>query len=102
MENLVQEELDKLKTELITSEELFRIKNQILGGYLRALDDNGKLADVLSLYQLLYGDWRELLRGYEELDTVTPEDVQRVAKKYFVPENRTIAELNPPAKGAGN
>ncbi|EKR27952.1 peptidase M16 inactive domain protein [Leptospira interrogans serovar Bataviae str. L1111] len=102
VENLVQEELDKLKTELITSEELFRIKNQILGGYLRALDDNGKLADVLSLYQLLYGDWRELLRGYEELDTVTPEDVQRVAKKYFVPENRTIAELNPPAKGAGN
>ncbi|EMM75965.1 M16 family metallopeptidase [Leptospira santarosai] len=98
VENLVQEELDRLKTELITSEELFRIKNQILGGYLRALDDNGKLADVLSLYQLLYGDWKELLRGYEELDTVTPEDVRRVAKKYFVSENRTIAELNPPSK----
>lgn len=105
VESLVQGELDRLKTELITSEVLFKIKNQILGGYLRALDDNGKLADVLSLYQLLYGDWKELLRGYEELDTVTPEDVQRVAKKYFVPENRTIAELNPPTKetkGIGN
>ncbi|AXR59395.1 M16 family metallopeptidase [Leptospira mayottensis] len=98
VESLVQGELDRLKTELITSEVLFKIKNQILGEYLRALDDNGKLADVLSLYQLLYGDWKELLRGYEELDTVTPEDVRRVAKKYFVPENRTIAELNPPVK----
>ncbi|XDD51919.1 M16 family metallopeptidase [Leptospira sp. WS92.C1] len=98
VENLVQEELERLKTEPITSEELFKIKNQILAGYLRGLDDNGKLADVLSLYQLLYGDWKELLKGYEELDAVTPEDVQRVAKKYFVLENRTIAELNPPAK----
>ncbi|MDV6235730.1 pitrilysin family protein [Leptospira ellisii] len=97
VESIVQEELDRLKTIPVTSEELFKIKNQIVAGYLRALDDNGKLADVLSLYQLLYGDWKELLRGYEELDAVTPEDVQRVANKYFVPENRTIAELNPPA-----
>lgn len=98
VENVVQEELDRLKTEPITNEELFRIKNQILGSYLRGLDDNGKLADVLSLFQLLYGDWKEILRGYEELDAVTPEDVQRVARKYFVLENRTIADLNPPVK----
>ena len=37
------------------------------------------------------GDWRELNTAGTKLQAVTPADIQRVAKKYLVKENRTVA-----------
>jgi zinc protease len=43
------------------------------------------------------GDWRLLFLFRDRLRNVTPEDVQRVAKAYLKPSNRTLAELYPEA-----
>ncbi len=37
------------------------------------------------------GSWRTINTYPEKLQAVTPEDIQRVAKKYFFPENRSVA-----------
>jgi predicted Zn-dependent peptidase len=41
-----------------------------------------------------------MFTGLDDVDRVTADDVQRVARKYFVPESRTVASIAAPA-GAG-
>jgi zinc protease len=45
------------------------------------------------------GDWRLLFLNRDRLRQVTPEAVQRVAKAYLKPSNRTLAEFYPEAAG---
>jgi len=99
LEKAIGEEIDRLKTEPVSSEELQKIKNQIQTSFLRQLNSNSKLAYWLSYGQSLFGDWRYLTRRLEAYDQVTPEDIRRVAEKYLVTRNRTVATLVRPAEG---
>ena len=47
----------------------------------------------LARYQQLYGNWRELFKEVNKINSVTPEDIQRVANKYFKKTNRTVATI---------
>ncbi|PJZ69388.1 peptidase M16 [Leptospira perolatii] len=93
IEKVVLEEIEALKNEPVTKEELARIKNQLIADYIRGLDSNSKLADVLTYYELIAKDWKALFEGYSQLNGVTPEDIKQVAKKYFVANNMTVTDL---------
>jgi len=41
------------------------------------------------------GDYNKLFDAAKSYSAVTKEDVQRVARKYFGPNNRTVATLLP-------
>ena len=41
------------------------------------------------------GEWQNINRFSERMQAVTPEDIQRVVRKYFTPENRTVAVYYP-------
>jgi predicted Zn-dependent peptidase len=43
-----------------------------------------------------------MFTAIDELEKVTAGDVQRVAKQYLVPENRTVAYTVAPASSASN
>jgi predicted Zn-dependent peptidase len=86
-------EIEKLKTELVTEEELARVKARARADLVDGLDSNTGLASQLAVYQVLTGDWRNLFRRLEAIDRVTREDVQRVAKEYFTESNRSTAYL---------
>ena len=45
----------------------------------------------LTAYYAAYGDWRKLFTSLDDIDRVTADDVQRVARKYFVTSSRTVA-----------
>ena len=49
------------------------------------------MAAALTSYYVGYGDWRKLFTGIDEIDKVTADDVQRVAKQYLIPDARTVA-----------
>jgi len=83
-------ELDRLKNEDITDDELKMIKNRAKANLLRGLDDNSGLAHELAENQALYGDWRELFRNVDRIDAVSKADIRRVAAQIFVPTNRTV------------
>jgi predicted Zn-dependent peptidase len=94
-------EIDRLKNEDITDEELKMIRTRAKANLLRGLDDNEGLASNLALYETRYGDWRELFHQVENLDKVSKADIRRVANKTFVPTNRTVGIIEtvaaPPA-----
>jgi len=91
--NSIHTELDKLKTEGVTPEELQMVKTRAKAALLRGLNNNQGLATSLARYQLRFGDWREMFREIDKLDAVTNEDVIRVANQIFVTNNRTVGIL---------
>jgi len=47
----------------------------------------------LTFYEVVTGDWRNLFKQLDQIEQVTAEDVQRVAKEYFVRKNRTVGVI---------
>ena len=88
-------ELDKLKNELISTEDLERVKTQARASRLRMLDSNRGMANALAEVQVKTGDWRNLFRELDRIAAITPEDIQRVAQKTFKESNRTVCRLLP-------
>jgi predicted Zn-dependent peptidase len=83
--------LERLKTTKVDEETLNRVKTKVRAGLLRQLDSNQGLASQLTYYQALYGDWRKMFEDVHEVEKVTADDVQRVAREYFVDTGRTVA-----------
>lgn len=92
---LLHQEIERLKTEPVAEADLTRVKNQARANLLRSLDSNDGMASLLVEYQVKTGDWRNLFSEIEDIEAVTPADIQRVARATFVPENKTIARLLP-------
>ncbi|WP_373693598.1 M16 family metallopeptidase [Limnofasciculus baicalensis] len=86
-------EIERLKTEPVTKEELDRVKTQARAGLLRSLDSNMGMARNLVEYQVKTGDWRNLFNELEAINAVTTADIQRVSQATFTPENRTIGRI---------
>ena len=98
----IHEEIEKLKKEDISDDELKMIKTRSKANLIRGLADNQGLATQLATYQTRYGDWRELFRTVDRIDQVTKADIRRVANETFVDTNRTVGEIEtagPPPGG---
>jgi len=99
VEKAVYTEIEKLAKEPVEPRELEKVKNQ------EAAADYRKLRSSFSLMlQLLVRDasrgWRTINTDPPRLQAVTAEDLQRVAAKYFTPENRAVAIYR--TKGGGS
>jgi predicted Zn-dependent peptidase len=105
----IHAEIEKLKKEDITDDELKMIKTRSKANLIRGLGDNEGLATQLATYQTRYGDWRELFRSVDRIDQVTKADIRRVANETFTDTNRTVGVIETAAgagqsaeRGAGN
>ncbi|MBE9222110.1 insulinase family protein [Cyanobacterium stanieri LEGE 03274] len=89
----LDKEIEKLKTELVSPEELERVKTQATANLLRSVNSNGGMANLLAEYQAKTGDWRNLFTRLDALNAVTAEDIQTLAQKTFTDEHKTIGKL---------
>ncbi len=83
-------ELETLKSEPVTDHELQKVRNGIAANQYRRLQNNFYIMLQLGIASSL-GDWHEVNSEAEKLLAVTPSDIQRVAKQYFDPSNRSVA-----------
>jgi predicted Zn-dependent peptidase len=83
--------IERLKTAAIDAVTLQRVKTKVRADLIRQLDSDSGMASQLTWYQANYGDWRKMFTGLDDIDRVTAADVQRVMRKYFVKEHRTVA-----------
>jgi predicted Zn-dependent peptidase len=100
MAEAIHAEIEKLKAQDISDEELKMIKTRAKANLIRSLGSNEGLANNLALYQARYDDWRELFRSVDRIDKVTKADIRRVANQTFVPTNRTVGVIETKAPTA--
>ncbi len=96
-EKAVYEAVNELKDKKVDEATLKRVKTKVRASVIRHLDSNSGMAEELAFYYVNYGDWRMLFKAIQEIDAVTADDVQRVAREYFVPQTRTVAWTAAPA-----
>jgi len=96
----IRSEIDRLKTEDISDDELKMVRTRAKANLLRRLGNNNGLAFQLGSAQATYGDWRELFREVDRIDKVTKADIRRVAAGAFTEGNRTVAMVVTKKPGA--
>lgn len=96
-QNILLATLDDLGNNPPTTEEVDRAKSRLLKNWNLAFNDANRVGLFLSEY-IAQGDWRLLFLYRDRLESVTPEDVATIAKKYFKPSNRTVGTFTPVEK----
>ena len=89
-------EIERLKSELIPEEELTKIKARAKASLVNNLANRsgfGGMPTQLAVYENSYGDWRKLFTSLDEINAITADDIQRVAKEYLTRNNRTVAYI---------
>jgi zinc protease len=88
-------ELDKLRNEPITTAELQQAKNQFARDYIFSRESNRDKAQTLGHAAVLHDDITTADGEFDIFMRMTADDVQRVARKYFTPENRLVVTIMP-------
>lgn len=94
-EKAIYEELDRVKASQISDQELEKAKNGRLVEFYREMRTISGRANTIGTYEVFMGDYNKLFDAAKNYSAVTKDDVQRVAKKYFGANNRTVATLLP-------
>lgn len=93
----IMSELERIRTEPVTSDELNRAKRSIIGSYEIGLQSVSSQASDMAnneLYGLGY-DFHKVFP--EKIEAVTAEDVMRVARKYLDLDSYAISVVGPEA-----
>ena len=93
IEKSFDEELDNIKKHGVRERELEKIKNNQKSEFIKSLRSNDDMADLISYYACVTGDWKNMLLLLEERERVTSDDIKRVSLKYFNDDNKTVVIL---------
>jgi zinc protease len=97
--NALIAELDRLRKEPISAAELQQAKNQFARDYIFSRESNKDKAMQLGHAAVIHNDIKTADGEFDIFMGITAADVQRVAQKYFTPENRLVLTIMP--KGSG-
>ncbi|MCF6178793.1 MAG: insulinase family protein [Geopsychrobacter sp.] len=92
LETVIYQELDRLKTEPVTTAELKRARNRLVTDNLRQMRSNKGLARLLSSYAAL-GDWRYMTGYADRIETIDASQLIAFANRYLLASNRTVVVL---------
>ncbi|ODS30356.1 MAG: putative peptidase [Candidatus Scalindua rubra] len=96
--SVINESLEKFKKEAVTERELEKAKNQIETGLIFGLQTNFVRGIRLGFSLARTDDPLRFIKDLEKYRSITTAEIQRIAEKYFTPENRTIVRLLPKGK----
>ena len=87
-------QLEKLKTSLVPQRQLQKAKNQLETSFIYSQDSAFYQGMLLARYEIA-SRWEDIRKYVPAIRKVTAEEIQRVARKYFVKENSTVGILYP-------
>ena len=99
--NALIAELDKLRTQPISQDELQQAKNQWTRDYILSRESNKEKASQLGHAVVIHNDVKTADGEFDIFMNTTAADVQRVAQTYFKPENRLVLTIMPRGSSTG-
>jgi zinc protease len=97
LEAAVDAEIEKVKTAAIADWEMEKARSSARRALVASLQSSLQRAILLSQYALFYDEPGLINTRADRLAAVTAADVQRVARRYLTPQNRTVVITNPRA-----
>jgi zinc protease len=94
VEKAFDQEIERLQREPVGEQELVKAKNQLEASFIFGQDSIFNQAMLLARHEIVTS-WKSIDDYLPFIRKVTPEDIQRVAKKYLSPDNRTVGILIP-------
>jgi zinc protease len=94
VEKALDQELERFQKEPVGERELQKAKNQLEASFIFSQDSIFYQAMLLAQHEIAL-DWRTIDDYLSSIRKVSPEDIQRVAKEYLIPDNRTVGILIP-------
>jgi zinc protease len=94
VEKALDQEVERLQKEPVGEKELEKAKNQLEAAFVYGQDSLYYQAMLLAQHEISL-DWRAIDHYLPSIRKVSPEDILRVAKRYLVPDNRTVGILVP-------
>jgi len=91
----VVEELKLVKENGVSEEELNRAKTQVLADFIYSSETAEGLSSTLSSFQLLRGNYEDVLWYEKKIESATPQDIKRVANEYLNLLKLTAGFLSP-------
>jgi zinc protease len=106
VESAMYAEVEKIQNGPVQDWELEKARNAAKRSLVGALRNSLQRSILLARYSVFYNDPGVINTRYERIAAITAADVQRVARQYLVPANRTVVITTPkaaaaPARGAG-
>ncbi len=95
VQQAIASQIARLKTELVSEEELARIKAQVVAHEVYEQDSVFYQAMQLGMLETTGLGWRKVDEYPEQIRAITAEQVQAVARKYLVEDGLTVAVLEP-------
>jgi zinc protease len=95
LEAAMDSEIDRVKSELISEKEFQKIRNQVESRFVQSNSTMAGVAEQLANYHVYFGDTNLINTEIDRYMKVTREDLQRVANKYLVKENRVVLHYLP-------
>lgn len=98
LKQAILQEITKVQTDLVSSQELDRVKAQLISAKIYSKDSLSSQASLIGVPMMAGLTWQEGDRYVENLNAVTAEQVQQVAKEYLTASRLTIGVLHPKAE----
>ena len=95
LEQALREQVQRLQSEPVDPSELARIKAQVVAGKVYERDSVFYQGMQIGTLETVGLGWRKLDEYLEQVNAVTPEQLQAAARKYLVDEALTVAVLEP-------
>ncbi len=95
LEQALRAEIELLKKELVSEEELQRVQAQVVASQVYELDSVFYQAMQIGTLETIGLDWRLIDQYVEHMRSVTAEQVREVARKFLLDDRLTVAVLEP-------
>ncbi|MEJ1354969.1 MAG: pitrilysin family protein [Candidatus Sedimenticola sp. (ex Thyasira tokunagai)] len=95
LERALKSEVEQVQRDLVSEEELQRVRAQVIAGEVYELDSVYYQAMQIGMLETVGLDWRLLDQYTDNIKRVTAEQVRKVARKYLQDERLTVTRLEP-------
>ncbi len=95
----IMKAIENVKTNGVDEKLLAETKSHLKYSFAMGIDNPSAIANSLAHYVALTGDPESVNKLYALYDKVTVDDIETVAKKYYISTGLTIGTISPDAEG---